>query len=258
MLSLHAREITLEKARRLAKERQETGDTLAHEFRNILARLRFTYRALNNEIAYLRESWENLIHERLPEQPNRRAILQDLTKLLKDLRAGNGNPIQLREIIRLSTYQQQLMKSCLLPKQNEAWLQQKIKPLWLSILSESELTQEMRTTIEQLLEKLRESFYIGQDVELRDSIEFIPDELKTKWVDLAYREINADTGNITKQYIEFLGNINIELPRKSYSLKNLICLRGLVELIPELEKKLNQCLEPLRNSETPVVTKYLT
>ena len=55
MLSLHAREITVEKERKLIEERQETCNTLAHEFRNLTPKMRFAYRVLNNEIAYLRE-----------------------------------------------------------------------------------------------------------------------------------------------------------------------------------------------------------
>jgi hypothetical protein len=258
ILSLHAREKALVKEMKLMEERQETYNTLAHEFRNAVTRMAFVYRAINNEISYLRESWEDLICEQLPEQSCKKTLLEELNNMLKRIAAEVDSSSCLSEILKVSRDQDQLMETCLLPHQNEMWLRYKIKPLWQSVLAKADSNTTTERRVESLLERLRRSFYLGLDRELRDQINTLPEEVKAKWVDLAYREINADTSNIIKQYIELLDNINIELPRKSYSLKNFISLQGLVELIPELEKKLNQCLEPLRNSETPTVEKYLT
>ncbi|UCG13982.1 MAG: hypothetical protein JSU72_05790 [Deltaproteobacteria bacterium] len=247
ILSLHVTEITSKRKKRLAEERLAAYNTLAHEFRNILARLGFAYSAINNEIAYVRESWENLIYEKLPEQLNKRLILQRLNQLLQDLLRKNGYPDESNEINRLLRYQEQLMESCLLPQQNEAWLSQKIRPLWLSILSKSDSAQTIKTEIEETLEQLRRSFYVGQDKKLRDNIEVIPQELRTKWVDLAYREISKSTIGMTEQYIDLLDNISLKLPRKTCSLKNFVFLKGLIELIPEMEKRVNQHFETLKS-----------
>ena len=247
MLSLHAREITLEKQKKLAEERQETCNTLAHEFRNLVPRVGFAYRAINNEIAYLRESWENLVHQHLPAQANKRAILHQLDGILKNLEAEYSCPDVFNDISRLSRYQKQLMEYCLLPHQNEMWLRQKIRPLWLSILSRIDLAFTKKRQIEELLEGLRKSFHLALDKRLIDKVKIIPQELKTRWVDLAYREINGRTNGMIKQYIELLENIDLDLPRKTYSLKNFIYLNALVELIPEIEKRLNHRLELLKN-----------
>lgn len=75
---------------------------------------------------------------------------------------------------------------------------------------------------------------MGLDKGLRDKIEGIPEELKARWVDLAYREINGTAKGMIKQYLELLDNI--DLPRKRHSLKNLIYLKALVQVIPEIEK----------------------
>ena len=247
MLSLHAREIALEKETKLAKERLETCNALAHEFRNLVPRIGFAYRAINNEIAYLRETWEDLVHQHIPDQSSKKSILEQLNQVLRSVEAECSSDVS-SEIIKLAGYQEQLLESCLLPQQNEVWLQQKIRPLWLSIFAKSKLSLTRKEQIEELLESLRESFHLGLDERFRDKVNVIPEELKAKWVDLAYREINGRTGGTIKQYIELLNNIDLDIPRKRHSLRNFIYLDGLIELIPELEKKLNDRLESLKNS----------
>ncbi len=247
MLSLHAREIALEKEKKLAKERLETCNTLAHEFRNLVPKIGFAYRAINNEIAYLREAWEDLVLQHFPEQSSKKSILKQLNEVLEKMEAECSADV-LSEITRLGQYHEQLMESCLLPEQNELWLRRKIRPLWRSIFSKTELTSTKKTQIEELLERLRESFYVGLDERFRDKVEAVSEELRAKWVDLVYREINGRTDGLIKQYIELLNSIDLEIPRKRHSLKNFIYLNGLIELIPEIEKKLNHRLELLKNS----------
>jgi len=248
MLSLHAREVALEKEERLAEERLETCDVLAHEFRNLVPRIGFAYRAINNEISYLREEWENLLCEQLPGQSSKQAILQQLEVILKDLEKEYGGSNAGNDIARVSRYQQQLMDSCLLPHQNETWLRQKIGPLWESILSKADLSSEKKNQIEELLEDLGKSFQVGLDENLRDKVEGISEKLKEKWVDLAYRELNGRNNGMLKQYIEFLDNADLDLPRKRHCVKNLVYLKSLVELVPIIEEKLNHRLEALKNS----------
>ena len=252
MLSLHAKEVAIEKVRKLAEERKETCKTFAHEFRNISARLGFAYRAVNNEIAYLRESWENLVHQHLPEQASKRANLQQLDKILKSVAEKHNSPDVSNEITRLALYQEQLMESCLLPQRNEIWLRHKIRPLWLSVLKKTSLNSTIKKQIEDLLQSLSESFYVGQDTRVIDKINDIPQELKSKWVDLVYREITGKTNGMITQYIELLDNISVVIPRKKYSLRNFIYLRSLIKLIPEIEEKLNRRLASLKDSDVSI------
>ncbi len=247
MLSLHAREIALEKEKKLAEERQETCNALAHEFRNLVPKIGFAYRAINNEIAYLREAWEDLIHQYIPEQSGKMSILNQLNQILKKVEAECSTTVS-DEIKRLTQYQEQLMESCLLPQQNEMWLQQKIRPLWQSVSSKTKLSSSKKKQIEELLENLRKSFHMGLDEKSRDKINVISEELKAKWVDLAYREINGRTDRTLRQYIELLNSIDLDIPRKRHSLKNFIYLNGLIELIPDIEQRLNDRLELLKNS----------
>jgi len=249
MLSLHARELAVEKEERLVEERKEICDILAHEFRNLVPRIGFAYRAINNEISFLREEWENLMHKQFPEQSSKREILQQLAGILRDLEADDTRSNLANDIARVSRYQNQLMDSCLLPHQNETWLRQKIGPLWESILSKTDLSSEKKSQVEDLLGRLKQSFQVGLDENLRDKIEGITAELKEKWVYLAYRELNGRNNCMLKQYIEFLNNIDLDLPRKRNCVRNLVYLKSLVELIPDIEEKLNHRLEQLKNSK---------
>ena len=72
------------------------------------------------------------------------------------------------------------------------------------------------------------------DLEIR--LRVVPAELKEKWVDLAYRELNGRNNDMLKQYIEFLDNVDLDLPRKRHCVKNLVYLKSLVELIPDVEE----------------------
>jgi hypothetical protein len=252
MLSLHAREVALEKEEKLAEERLETCDVLAHEFRNLVPRIGFAYRAINNEISYLREEWENLVSERLPEQSSKQEILKQLNAIAKDVHKEDGGSNSDSDISRVSLYQQQLMDSCFLPYQNENWLKHKIRPLWSSILSKTDLNAERKAQIEELLKDLRKSFNVGLDKELRAKVEDITEELKEKWVGLAYREVNGKNNGMLKHYIEFLDNLDLDLPRKRHCVKNLVYLKSLVELVPLIEEKLNHRLHLLKNGAEKV------
>ena len=248
MLSLHAREIALEKEKRLVEERQDTINTLAHEFRNLATRVGFAYRTINNEIAYLRESWEDLVNQHVPKQASKRAILEQLNHILKSLKAISDRTSVSSKTTRLVRYQEQLMESCLLPHQNEMWLRRKINPLWQLLFSKNNVSPAIKKQVEGLLERLNQSFYWGQDEGLREKVDVIADDLKDRWVDLAYREIDKDSNGMIRDYIALLDSLNLVIPRKRYSLRNFIYLKGLIELIPKIEEKLNHRLDLLKKS----------
>jgi hypothetical protein len=248
MLSLHAREVALEKEKRLTQERQDTHNTLAHEFRNLVSRIGFAYRALNNEVAYLRESWEDLVSHYFPEQPNRKKILQELIEISAWIEKAFNDTHVVDRATRLGQLQRELRESCRLPHQNENWLRQKIQPIWSSILMSVNLSPDKKRHVEELLECLHRSFSVVMDENLRRGIPGIPNELKEKWVDLAYRELNSRSDGTVNQCIDLLKEIPLDLPRKNYSLNNFLSLKPLVEVMPEIEKRLNDRLAQLKNS----------
>jgi hypothetical protein len=247
MLSLHAREVSLEKQKRLAEERQDTCNNLAHDFRNIMARTGFAYRAINNEISYLREFWENLICEFNPGVVTKQRIIADLSGLLMRLQQNNCS----RELSRMIRYLDQLKENSLLPDQSETWLQRKIRPLWTSMLSRNQIGAALKRQVERNLSDLMESFYIGLNQTYTDRIDILSDELKISWTELVYQEIDGRTNGILKDYIELLDKTKLEIPHKRQTLKNFIYFKSLIELVPDIENKLNDRLEHLKNGNLP-------
>ena len=243
MLSLHARELAMEKEKRLGEERQETCNTLAHEFRNIMTRTGFAYRAINNEISFLREFWENLIYRYNPEALNKKKIVTELNRVLRALPKNNES----KEIPRLVKHLDQLKENTLLPEQSTMWFQRRVKPLWTSILSKNQISAKMKRQIEGYLNSLRESFYTGLNQTLIGKIDILSDELKQNWTELVYREIDGRTNGILKDYIELLDKTKLEIPHKRQTLKNFIYFKSLIELVPDIENKLNDRLELLKN-----------
>jgi hypothetical protein len=249
MLSLHARELAVEKEKRLVEERGETCNILAHEFRNLLTKIGAAYRVANNEVGYLRELWEDLISKQLTEDGGKKGILLQLNDTLehiaKDCATGSVNAA----IFKLAQHQKQLAKRCLLPHQNEMWLRQRIEPLWSLILSEASVDEPMSKQVERLLVKLKESFYVVLDFNVVEKIQGVDEEIKRKWVQLAYLEINSKNNGNIQQYIELLDTLPLEIPHKRQSMSNFIYLKRLIEIIPEIEKKLNHRLDHLKNSK---------
>jgi hypothetical protein len=174
MLSLHARELALDKEKRLTAERQEVCNTLAHELRNLVSRLGFAYSAINNEIVYLRESWETLIHQHFPDQPDRWVILRQLVEVPSLIQSKHQHADANGEISALRRFQEMMMESCFLPSQNEMWFDHKIRPLWLSIFSKTYLPGPTMAIIERLLDALWNSPYVGTDETLSENLGGLP------------------------------------------------------------------------------------
>jgi hypothetical protein len=151
-------------------------------------------------------------------------------------------------VFRLTQHQEQLAKRCLLPHQNEMWLRQRIEPLWMLVIAEVDLDPLIRKEVESFLARLKESFSLVTDRQIIDKIDTIDPEIKRKWVELAYREINGKDNGDIQSYIKLLDNLPLEVPHKEQSMSNFIYLKGLLELIPEIEKTLNHRLDALKNS----------
>ena len=192
--------------------------------------------------------WGNLIQEHVPGQNSKQEILEQLNTVLNQVATQNNSTDFLNEISALKEYQKYLVESFLLPQQNETWLRQRIRPLWISILSQTKVFESDSKKVDQLLDQVKESFHSPLNQKFIDKIKIISNDLQKKWGDLAYREINRANNGIINEYTELLESVDLELPRQRTSLKNFSYLEALVELIPEIEENLNYRLEELKNS----------
>ena len=212
-----------------------------------MARTGFAYRAINNEISYLREFWESLVCHYSPEVLNKQRIVVELNQALRTLQENNDS----REIPRLINQLEQLKGNALLPEQSTMWLQRRIIPLWTSIISKNQISTELKEETEGYLNKLLGSFYLGLNQTLIDKIDVLSGQLKQKWTELVYKEIDGNTNGIVKEYIELLDQTNLDIPHKRQTLRNFIYFKSLIELVPEIERKLDGRLELLKYGTLP-------
>ncbi len=240
LLYLHSRQSHSRKMGMITEERNEIIEILINQIRQIMTKLGVVYRVIDNEAGYLRQTWEDLIHEHNPEQQCRANIIKQLNLLLKKLDGDLSGDAELEIPKQLEWYQNKLAEYCFQPKENEVWLRQRIMPLWEDAVSRFKPAPEMKKQIKNLLDKLEQSFYVGLDETLGDKIDTIPTSIKSKWTDLAYNAKDLTKGDLLKEYIHLLKQTNIELPNKKKSLENLICLRNLALYVEDLESKLNE------------------
>ena len=238
LLHLHSQQSLGKKMEVIAQERDEIRQVLIAQIRKIMSKLGMIYRVIDNEVACLRQSWEDLIYQYHPEQPHKNKIVRQLNLLLQNLDADLNKHSQGETLKQIEWYQNKLAEFSFLPEENEIWLQQKILPLWRSAVARLNSGPEMQKQIEKLLDGLKKSFYLGLDQKLFDKIDHIPNSLKSKWIRLAYNQKDWTKIDLLNEYIHLLEELNIDLPNKRKTLENLICLKNLALTIEDLEEKL--------------------
>ncbi|SHF92606.1 hypothetical protein SAMN02745206_02921 [Desulfacinum infernum DSM 9756] len=248
MFSLHIRESVSQVQQELASERMASCNAVAHELRNTLAKLSFIFSAINAEISFLREQWEEEICRSVGGIRDKTSVLVHLNQiLLSKMALLNGNQ-DLVEVARsLAEEQNELAALSLLPEQAERWVMHKIRPKWQRLLEESPLWAEARQEIESLLDQLRKALWIGMDAELADRLHHLPEELRRHWPRLAYVDFSADKLPVLEEILQLLNHPQMAIPHKKQTHKVLSSLKALVEIIPEMEARTNRILESMRN-----------
>lgn len=254
LLHLHSKQSHSRRMGMITEERNEIIEILINQIRQIMTKLGVVYRVIDNEAGYLRQTWEDLIHEHNPEQPCRPNIIKQLNLLLKKLDGDLRGDVDSEIPKQLEWYQNKLAEFCFQPKENEVWLRQKITPLWKNTASRFKPAPEVKKQIKNLLDKLEQSFYVGLDETLVDKIDTIPTSIKSNWADLAYNAKNLTRGDLLQEYIHLLEQTNIDLPNKRKTIENLLCLKNLALYIEDLESKLNEYFDKYETDIQPEQT----
>jgi len=256
LLHLHSKQSLSKKIEVITEERDEIRAILVGQIRKIMTKLGFIYRVIDNEVAYLRQTWENIIHECHPEQPCRSNIVEQLNLLLQELNIDHKGVAKSETVKQLVWYQNKLAEFCFLPEENEVWFQQKILPLWKNTASKYNSTPEVKRQMKKLLNQLEQSFYVGLNETLIDKIDDIPHAVKAKWMSLAYNEKDLKKVDLLKEYTHLLEEVYIDFPNKRKTLENLICLRNVAVYLEDLEGKLNKHIGEYEDN-TPAEQIYL-
>lgn len=248
LLSLHIRETLAEAQKELTRQRLQSCNVLAHELRNTLIKLGFIFSAINAEISFIREQWEVQIERSLPEVQSKKQILAHLDNfILNGLQELNGTRDLSQVGLQLLSEQQELAASPMLPHLGERWLNNRIIPKWDRLLMESNVWEDDKSQIGELLEQLRTVIWQGLDDQVVSRLDHLPEDLKAMWSRIAYTDFTADKILLIRDIQQFLDHPALDIPHKKQTRKIITALKALVEIIPEVEERTNRIIYSLKN-----------
>lgn len=245
LLSLWFREKLYYASKELARQRLQSCEILAHELRNTLVKLGFVFSGINAQIGILRERWEKLLRDHLPEMEWKQPLLETLSGLLGEGIEQLPFPGELFDLgKKLLAEQKELATLYLPPFQEREWMKNKIYPKWEKLLSATTLWD--RGKIESLLRRLESSLSTGMSYDPSLGIDGLPSELLTRWSKLAYVQITS--GNLLQldEVIRLVEEPTLPISHKEQMLRVLKSSRAIVQTIQEVEEKASSILQSLR------------
>lgn len=251
ILTLQLRETLSRAHREFARQRLQSCEILAHELRNTLMKFAFIFSAINSQLAMLRQEWEAQLRIAFPHMEWKHLLLQKLEEILVDARERAGNREEhAQKILKLLDDQREMASLCLLPYQDEQWLNFRILPGWKSLLTGTELFQEREAQITDLLGRLKEVIHKVVDPEIVAGVKHLPEDLCRDWVRTAYVYFTADRLDILDEACRLLDHPRSPIAHKYQIKRVLISLKALVEMVPEIEEKAGRIILSLRFGES--------
>jgi hypothetical protein len=238
--------------------RIESCNVLAHDLRNPIMKLGFIASAINTEIAFFRELWEDYLVSHVPGLSSKKELLQGLNRLALEIQSRIDPDHHLYSAFhQIVEYQRDLIVSNYLPEKAIDKIDRNIIPLWSNILddlmSKGIISPEESKAVLEKLNLLKEAVYYGIRDEIIKVVNHIPEDFKEKWVDLAYREFSFDNIELLNELIALLDKAPIEVPHHNHIRKNLFYLKTLAEVVQELNSRVATIIETLKNTR-PVIS----
>jgi hypothetical protein len=199
---------------------------------------------MKQEIGYLRDQWEHLLLEGRKEQNAKAKAVEELNLIAQETAASAGSLKQ--DLIAAHT---RLLDLSLLPEKAENWVNMQVEQKWKDLFEKFPQTEERVGAIWQAIGKLKQSLYLGKNPEVIRRYDKMPDELKTEWVDLIYRNIDRFDPIMLDSLIRILKNPAIAVPSREKSRKSLIQMKALAENMSQLERNTNFLLRQVLNRE---------
>lgn len=244
LLSYQLKKESLQIMKRLAKEKLETCNALAHTLRNTLAKSGLIFSLIKLELATLREQWEKKLLQENKQKELKREAIEELNRALEKM---GGSSDKLKR--SLAEVQKKFLHMSLPPDLGERWVKMQIEEKWNRLLNEAEDNQkkEYVKEVKQGIEKLKKSLYIGKDPNLLSNYKNIPEQLKKEWIDLIYKDVDYPNPEFLERISRILEDKTLDLPYQEKSRKSLIRLKALLEIISELEHNINIILSQVLN-----------
>jgi len=247
LLSYQLRQQSVEAMRQLAEDKINSCNILADSLRNAVTKSGLIYPLIKLELGSLREQWEQVLLGNSDQKAVKRRAVQNLNEVLWDLceRSDGGVDGIVKELMEV---QAKFVDLSLPPKQGEKWLHMQIEDRWTELKQKGLLSSEADESVNENIQQLKTSLYLGQDPSLLKAYEGISDPLKEEWTQLIYK--NTDHVDIPQleRVIQILDDPTLNLAHQEKSRRSLIHLKILAEIMGELEKNTNTVLREVLNT----------
>jgi len=242
LLSYQLREQSLEAMHHLAEDRLSSCNILADSLRNVITKYGLIFSLIKLELGFLREQWERIVLEKSDKREMRRHAIDGLNDAVKSI-SGSHNAIQ----TDLTNMQNRFLDIHLPPEQGEKWLRMQIEDRWNLLIRQGIVDEKTVESIRKGIEDLKESLYLGKAPDVLAAYNSIPEHVKAEWVDLLYANADAVDLDLVERLVHVLDSGYFELPFKDKSIKSLIRLKAVAEIIGQMEEKTNAVLRQVLN-----------
>ena len=253
LLSYQLRQQSLETMQHLAEDRLNSCNILADSLRNVITKYGLIFSLIKLELGFLREQWEKIVLEKSDKREMRRNAIQGLNEAVKDI--GGSRDAMQRD---LTNMQNRFLDIHLPPEQGEKWVRMQIEDRWNLLIREGVIAEKTVQSVRDGIDNLKKSLYLGKAPDVLAEYNSIPDPVKTEWVDLLYENADAVDLALVDRLVHVLEDSYLNLPFKDKSIKSLIRLKAVAEIIGQMEDKTNAVLREVLNGhhekEIPTVS----
>jgi len=253
LLSYQLRQQSLEAMQHLAEDRLSSCNILADSLRNVITKYGLIFSLIKLELGFLREQWEKVVLEKSDKREMRRNAIQGLNEAVKDI--GGSRDAMQRD---LTNMQNRFLDIHLPPEQGEKWIRMQIEDRWNLLIREGVIEERTVQSVRDGIDSLKKSLYLGKAPDVLAEYNSIPEHVKTEWVNLLYENADAVDLDLVDRLVHVLESSYLNLPFKDKSIKSLIRLKAVAEIIGQMEEKTNAVLREVLNGhhqkEIPTVS----
>ncbi len=253
LLSNQLREQSLQAMQQLAEDRLNSCNILADSLRNVITKYGLIFSLIKLELGFLREQWERVVLDKSDKKEMRRDAVEGLNEAVGSI-FGSNDAIQ----NDLTNLQNRFLSIHLPPEQGEKWLRMQIEDRWNLLIRKGLVDEKTAKLVRDKIDDLRKSLYLGKAPDVLTAYNMIPEPLKTEWVSLLYANSDAVDLGLVDRLMHILESSYLDLPFKDKSIKSLIRLKAVAEIIGQMEEKTNAVLREVLNghheAEIPTVS----
>ncbi len=242
LLSYQLRQDSMQAMQQLARDRLSSCNVLADSLRNAITKSGLIFSLVKKEMAYLREEWEQVLRNELDERDAKKEAIDALDDILGSMK-DEASSLR-KELVRV---QGRFLELSLPPEKAINWIDKQIKTRWRVLLQRSPQDDRIADVIWQKIDELVESLHFGQSPNIIGRYGRLPEDVKTEWVNLIYKNTDRFDARVLERLIKTLENPHLEIPSRRRSRETLTQLKALAETMNQLEENTNCVLSQMLN-----------